>query len=101
MRPRVLRAVSLCVKYAQHVTPKAEPIGAQRAVPFASITAIKALPGDVLQLACNERDYHFHLSSREETALWAANLVMLALEAGYVVPGYMVVQPPEEASDQH
>lgn len=70
-------------------------------MPFASITAIKALPGDVLQLACNERDYHFHLSSREETALWAANLVMLALEAGYVVPGYMVVQPPEEASDQH
>ena len=85
---------------SQHVTHKAERIGTQRLVPFDSMTAIKALPGDVLQLACKERDFYFQLSSRDETTRWATNLVTLALEAGHVIPGYMVVQPAEGDADQ-
>lgn len=63
------------------------------------MTAIRALPGDILQVACKARDYHFQLSSREDTVRWATNLVTLALEAGYDVPGTMIL-PPEDAEDE-
>ena len=71
----------------------AEPTGVQKSVPFSSINAIKALPGDVLLLECTARDYQFQLSSRDETERWATNLVQLAEAAGHHVPGYMVLAP--------
>ena len=77
----------------QHVKSNAAPTGVQKSVPFASIRAIKALPGGVLLLECATRDYHFQLSSADETERWATNLVQLAEAAGHHVPGFMVMAP--------
>ena len=59
--------------------------------------AIKALPGQVLLVQCHGRDYHFQLSSRDETERWATNLVQLCHAAGHEVPGFTVL--PREGED--
>ena len=37
------------------------------------MTAIRALPDNMLQIACTTRAYQFQLSSREETVRWATH----------------------------
>ena len=58
--------------------------------------AIRALPDNVLLLACKQRDYSFQLSSNEETTRWATNLVTLALDAGCIVPGFILMPPSDD-----
>ena len=76
---------------AQHAGANAEPKGHVTTVPFASMEVVKVLPGNVLQVRCHSRDYHFHLGSREESERWATNLVALCAAAGHSVTGFMVV----------
>eukprot|EP00908_Phaeocystis_cordata_P013460 Transcript_24520.p1 GENE.Transcript_24520~~Transcript_24520.p1 ORF type:complete len:302 (-),score=111.25 Transcript_24520:544-1449(-) len=76
----------------------AEPTGAEKAIPYASLEEVKALLGDTLYLRCNRREYHFQLGSAEECETWATNIVQLAMCAGYEVPGYVVL-PPEAWSE--
>lgn len=74
-------------RFCADLTPKGEPTE----IPYASMTMIKALSGNFLQICDTARRSHlFQLSSREESERWAINLVALAATAGYAVPGCIV-----------
>ena len=85
----------------QHIRTNAEPVGAQRTVPFRTMRSVTAtLAQQQLAVVTRDRSFCFQMGSDAEAERWATNLVTLAHDVGHKVHGFVVRRPPAPPEDE-